>query len=367
MRIAYDVAPLMNPRTGVGHYAAALLDALRALDPEAAFILYALTRNSNIETIPQGRNLQLIHRRLPARLLRPTWEIIGMPAGEWLAGKADVTHGTCYWFPPVRKSKGIVTIHDLTFALFPELCDAQGLSYRWLVPRVLKRTAMVITPSETVRLQVHDELKFPLDRIVATPEGIRSSFLEATQDLELERRLEISRPFVLFAGTQEPRKNLDRLIQAMSSVPPEITLVIAGPPGWGSVNLPALVHRLHLEERVRFSGYLADDDLGSLIAACRAFAFPSLYEGFGLPPLEAMVAGVPVVASDAGSLPEVLGDAPFYCDPLDVDSIAAAITAAVTDETARVRAIEEGRKVASKYSWDDTARLTLETYRRAVG
>lgn len=367
MRIAYDVAPLMNPRTGVGHYAGALLDHLRLLDPALSFNLYALTRNSNIDAIPGGKNSTLIHRHLPARVVRPVWEMAGFPAGEWLTGNVDVTHGTCFWFPAVRKSRGVVTIHDLTFALYPELCEAQALSYRWIVPRVLKRTSMVITPSETVRSQVHEELGFPIDRIVATPEGIRSAFLGAKPDIELERRLEIPRPYVLFAGTQEPRKNLDRLIQAIALAPPDVTLVIAGPPGWGSVDLPALAHHLHLDSRVRFSGYLADSDLGSLIAGCRAFMFPTLYEGFGLPPLEAMAAGVPVVSSDAGSLPEVLGDAPFYCDPLDVDSIASALTSAVTDEPARAVAIAEGKKVASKYSWEQTARLTLETYRRAIG
>src|SRR5207249_8471127 len=155
-------------------------------------------------------------------------------------------------------------------------------------------------------------------------------------------------------GSQEPRKNLDRLIAAFAQLDtslPELQLVVAGPQGWGSVDLPAVVRKLDLEGRVVFPGYLPDEQVGSLVAGARAFVFPTLYEGFGLPPLEAMAAGVPVVASRAGSLPEVLGDSPFWCDPLDVDSIAAAIRTAVTDEGLRERAVAAGHARVAGYDW----------------
>lgn len=363
MRIAYDAAPLLTPRTGVGHYAATLLERLLAAEPDLRFDLFALTRARDTSSVPRGERVRLWHRRVPARAAVVAWEVLGRPAGERFLGEVDVVHGTNFWIPPLRASNGIVTIHDLTFVLYPEFCTPQVRRYRWIVPRVLRRCALVLTPSQTVRAQVAEELRFPEDRIVVTPEGVREAFTEAAPDRALLTRLGIDREYVLFAGTQEPRKNLDRLIQAFALLPDDVQLVIAGPPGWGSVDLPALARRLRLGGRVVFSGYLPDPEVAALMAGARAFAFPTLYEGFGLPPLEAMRAGVPVVAARAGALPEVLGDVPLYCDPLDVESIAEAIRRAVGDEAAREAAICAGRERAGRYSWDETARRTLEAYR----
>jgi glycosyltransferase involved in cell wall biosynthesis len=367
MRIAYDAAPLLNPRTGIGHYAAALLDRLLVIDPETEFQLFALTRSADRSGIPRRPTIQLRHHRIPARLAITAWEILGWPAGERLTGETDVVHGTNYWIPPARGRKGIVTIHDLTFWLYPEMCTPQVQRYRWIVPRVLTRCELVITPSQTIRQQVAGELGFPEERIVVTPEGIRESFWQAIPNHLLENRLGIRGDYLIFAGTQEPRKNLDRLIQAFALLSDlDLELVIAGPEGWGSADLPALARRLRVQDRVVFPGYLLDTELASLTAGAKAFMFPTLYEGFGLPPLEAMAAGVPVVAGRGGALPEVLGEAPFWCDPLDVQSIAPAIEQAVTDEPARAAAIEKGRARASLYDWDETARRTLEAYRRVA-
>jgi alpha-1,3-rhamnosyl/mannosyltransferase len=234
--------------------------------------------------------------------------------------------------------------------------------YRWILPQVLKRCAVVLTPSETVAEQVSSELAFPRDRIVVTPEGVRPSALRSGTPATGPDR----RSYLLFTGTREPRKNLDRLLRAFAQVGDlDLDLVVAGPAGWGSGDLRARTVELGLAGRVEFPGYLGDEDLAALLAGARAFVFPSLYEGFGLPPLEAMAAGVPVVAARAGALPEVLGDAPFWCDPLDVESIAAAIRAAVTDDGLRARAVAAGHARAAGYDWAETARLTLGAYERA--
>lgn len=366
MRIAYDAAPLLTPRTGVGHYCAALLEALLDLDPELEVELFALTRRRRGRVAPRER-VRLRHVRIPARVAVTLWEAVGRPRGERLTGEADAVHGTNFWVPPLRRRNGIVTIYDLTFRLYPELCTPQVRRYRWIVPRVLRRCALVLTPSETVRAQVAEELRFPADRIVATPLGVRPVFVGAAPDERLAARLGLRGDYVLFIGTLEPRKNLDRLIEsfALAGIP-GLQLLIAGPPGWGSVDLPAVARKLRLGDRVLFSGYLADRELAALLSGARAFVFPTLYEGFGLPPLEAMAAGVPVVASRAGSLPEVLGDAPFWCDPLDAASIADALVRVVGDEEERAAAVERGRARAAQFTWAETARRTLEAY-RAVG
>lgn len=365
MRVGYDAAPLFGHMTGIGHYTLNLLDALISLDPQVEFRLLAATVQSDGQRIPNRPGLKLRNIRIPARLAVTAWEVLGFPEVERLTGPVDVFHGTNFWAPPLKRGSSLITIHDLTFWLYPELCTPQIRRYRWIVPRVLKRCAAVLTPSNTVAEQVVAELGFSRDRIVVTPEGVRGVFENARQDAALLQRLGVDGDYVLFAGTQEPRKNLDRLIEAMGRVPQDLKLVIAGPPGWGSVDLPALSHSLHLDERIVFSGYLTDTALGALMAGARAFVFPTLYEGFGLPPLEAMAAGVPVVASNTGALTEILGDAAIWCDPLDADSIAEAITRAVTDEELRTSVIELGKVRASLYTWAETARLTRQAYMNA--
>lgn len=364
MLVGYDAASLLNPKTGIGHYAATLLEELLLLDPEIRFNLFALTRNPSDPLRGADPRCHLKHVRLPARLVVTMWELAGTPDGSLITGDVDIVHGTNYWLPPTKRSNGIVTIHDLTFIFYPELCTPQVQRYRWILPRVLKRSALVITPCQTIRAQVIEELGVPEDRVRVTPYGVRGAFKEATVQPELSARLGIVKPYILFAGTQEPRKNLDRLIEAFELMgDPDLQLVIAGPPGWGSTDLPAVARNRRLQDRIVFSGYLTDPELGALMVGARAFAFPSLYEGFGLPPLEAMAAGIPVVAASAGSLPEVLGDAPFWCDPLDVGSIGEALTRAVTDPQARQEAIRRGRIRAEGYTWAETAELTLDAYK----
>ncbi|MEA2591974.1 MAG: hypothetical protein QOD62_1805 [Actinomycetota bacterium] len=373
MRIAYDAAPLLNPRTGVGHYAAALLDAMLAADPELEVAMFAVGRQPAPATIlglsgalrgASGGNGRATLRRvpIPARLVVGAWELARYPRGEVLFGRAGAVHGTNFWIPPLRRRNGVVTVHDLTYLLYPEFCTPQVRRYRWILPQVLKRCAVVLTPSETVAEQVSSELAFPRDRIVVTPEGVRPSALRSGAPATGPDR----RGYLLFTGTREPRKNLDRLLRAFAQVGDlDLDLVVAGPAGWGSGDLRARTVELGIAGRVEFPGYLGDEDLAALLAGARAFVFPSLYEGFGLPPLEAMAAGVPVVAARAGALPEVLGDAPVWCDPLDVESIAAAIRAAVSDDGLRARAVAAGHARAAGYDWAETARLTLGAYERA--
>jgi glycosyltransferase involved in cell wall biosynthesis len=377
MLVAYDVAPLKLPRTGVGHYAATLLDHLIALDPDLQFRFYSLTAVPDSRmNLPQAQTTetsngevsmaQRLVGRLPRGLRRTAltaWTMAGRPAAEKFVGSPDVIHGTNFWIPPISRRYGVVTIHDLTFWLYPEFCTPAVRRYRIMMPKILERCALAITPSETVRGELSSELGFPESRIVVTPEGVRRAFVTAKPDPQLAARLGINRRFVLSAGTQEPRKNLDRLIESFRLLTDlDLQLVIVGPGGWGSIDLPAVARKHGVEESVIFSGYLDDVRLGSLMAGATAFAYPSLYEGFGLPPLEAMAAGVPVVAGRAGALPETLGEAPFWCDPEDVESIAGAIREAASDDEGRSAAIERGRTQVTRYSWEETARLTHAAY-----
>ncbi|MCA1840838.1 MAG: glycosyltransferase family 4 protein [Actinomycetota bacterium] len=369
MRIGYDGAPLLNPLTGVGHYTLSLLESLLTIEPEAGFELLAVTMRADTSRIPESPKVKLRHYRFPARIAVTGWELLRFPSVDELLSKPDIFHGTNFWVPPLKKAKGIVTIHDLTFLMYPHLCTPQVQRYRWIVPRVLKRCALVITPSETIRTQVNSELGFPSDRVVVTPEGLRGTFLGPSSEesqVDLLSTLGVSGDYICFVGTQEPRKNLDRLIEAFARLDTDLKLVIAGPAGWGSIDLPALAHKRGLDGRILFMGYQPDAVIRALVSNSRAFVFPTLYEGFGLPPLEAMAAGVPVVASRAGAHPETLGDAPIWCDPLDIDSITEAIHIATTNEQVRAEAIAKGAVHAATYTWDRTATLTAAAYRSVL-
>ncbi|HEY2665848.1 MAG TPA: glycosyltransferase, partial [Actinomycetota bacterium] len=247
MRIAYDAAPLLNPRTGVGQYAAALLDALLIADPELEVSLFAVGRQPAPATVSDvsgalrgasgGDGRATLRRlRIPARLVVMAWELARYPRGEVLVGRAGAVHGTNFWVPPLGRPNGVVTVHDLTFLLYPEFCTPQVRRYRWILPQVLKRCAVVLTPSETVAEQASSELAFPRDRIVVTPEGVRRSALPAAPARPEPRG--DGRSYLLFTGAREPRKNLDRLLRAFALVRDlDLDLVIAGPAGWGSEDL----------------------------------------------------------------------------------------------------------------------------------
>lgn len=357
MRIAFDAAPLLNARTGVGHYAGALLEHLETADPSLEITLFAVGRQRDALEARPVRRL-----RVPARLAASGWDRIPWVPGEALIGRVDVVHGTNFWVPPLRRRNGVVTIHDLTFLLYPEFCTPPVRRYRWILPRVLERCRVVITPSVTVADQVAAELGVQRERIVVTPEGVRPGARAPGEPGGS------TSSYVLFVGSREPRKNLDRLIRAFAQLGDlDLHLILAGPAGWGAGDPRDLAGSLGIADRVRAVGYLPDRELALLLAGARAFAFPSLYEGFGLPPLEAMAAGVPVVAAAAGSLPEVLGDAPVWCDPLDVASIADALRRAVTDEALRAQAVRRGRARAALYTWEATAARTIDAYRMVAG
>ena len=360
MRVSFDVSSALTAKTGIGHYASSLFHQLTQL-PALQLSPYALTvRSDDGSSFPQLRRWPL-----PGRLGPLVWSRLGFPKGELLTGGSDLVHGTNFWLPPLRSKRGIVSIHDLTFLYYPEFCTGPVRDYANTIPKVLENCRAVITPTETIRKEVAQDLGFPSERIFVTYEGIRSSFFEAERDEAIRRKLGLHKPYLLFAGNREPRKNLERLLKAFAQLPsPEMMLVFAGLPGWGSVRLEPLVKSLNLEDRLLFTGYITDRELASTMAMAEAVVFPSIYEGFGLPALEACAAGVPVVAGRTGSLPELLGDTPFWCDPLDIDSIREAISAAL-DGTSDAYSSQSRSSVAG-FTWERTAKLTFDAYQSAL-
>jgi glycosyltransferase involved in cell wall biosynthesis len=273
-----------------------------------------------------------------------------------------VVHALNFVAPPSR-APVVVMVHDLTFVRFPELCTPDTLRYGDLVRRAVGRGAVVHTASEYVAEEVRQWLGVPADRVVAIPSGLPPV---TGGDAEAGARLVGGKRYVLALGTVEPRKNLPALVRAFSAIAaadPEVRLVVAGPDGWDREQFTAAVDRAAHRDRIVRLGYVSQEARRDLLAGATVFAYPSRYEGFGFPPLEAMAAGVPVVAGRAGALPEVLGDAALLVDPSDDDALAGAIARLLDDPATRDDLVARGHARTARYSWTTTADAVTALYR----
>ena len=352
LRVAFDVAPLITTPTGVGRYARELAYALETLGVELRRYAVAL-RGHTDDSVARWR--------APARVMHTLWRRTSRPALERLAGDVDVVHATNFVLPALRRAAGVVTIHDLSF--YRDDTFPGGERLRTLVPWSVARAARVITPTAAVAGEVAAELGLDEGRISVTHEGVSPLFFGATPlSASTLERLGIRPPFAVAVGALEPRKNLLRLLQAWRQAADEMsewTLVLAGPQGWGP--------ELPKAPGVVLTGWMGDETLPGLLSAAGFFCYPSLYEGFGLPPLEAMAAGTPVMAGAYPCAREVLGDAALIVDPQSVTGMSEALVSLAGDDKLRRSLASRGRARASGFTWERTAVETLDAYRAAVG
>jgi len=380
MKVALDATPLLGPRTGVGHYVAGLAEGLAELpgpEPEeVALVPFTWRGTGDLPRVaPAGPRLRHGRRRVPARLLQAAWARMAFPPVEWLAGRVDVFHATNFVAPPARRAAVVVTVHDLTYLRYPEMVTAASARYRDLVPRALRRGAIVCTPTAAVADEVADAYRLPPERLVVTSLGVGPAWRAATPpDPAWLAGRGLPERYLLFVGNREPRKNLPTLLTAYrdllaSRVPGGVAgppgdlppLVLVGPPGWGeALDLAGLP-----PEAVRTPGYLPEDDLARVVAGAAALACPSWYEGFGLPALEALACGTPVVAADLPALREVLGDQAELVPPGDATALADAL-ARVLDDPGGEPARAARRARAAAFTWAACARATLSAYHRAL-
>jgi glycosyltransferase involved in cell wall biosynthesis len=368
LRVAIDATPLLGARTGVGAFVAGALPALA--DPEAGLDLdlraFGLTWNGRralAPLLPPG--VEAVRAPMAAGPLLRAWARADEPAVEWWTGEVDVVHGTNFVVPPSRRGAEVVTVHDLTSVRYPQLCAPTSLAYPRLVRRALGRGAWVHTPSAFVAGEVVDILGADPDRVRVVAHGVPGLDL-----IPPEPPAQGDDRYILAVGTAEPRKDLPGLVRAFDAVAarhPDVHLVLIGARGWGEEDLAAAVATAHHRTRITRLGYVDDRRRAALVGAATVLAFPSVYEGFGLPPLEAMAAGVPVVATRAGAVPEVVGDAGWLVGTGDTDALAAAL-AGVLDlgDGERAAAVERGRRRAACFSWERCARGLSRLYRDAA-
>jgi glycosyltransferase involved in cell wall biosynthesis len=347
VRLALDGTPLLGRPTGVGRYVHGLTTALARLDPAPHITLAAFTVRGVDVPAPPGTRWS--SRRVPARALQAAWERVSFPPVEWFSGPCDVFHATNFVLPPTRHAAGVVSVHDLSFDRHPDTVDAQVLRYQRLVPRGLQRARIVLTLTETAAEEVRDRYRLG-DRVRAVRPGVDPSWFTATGP-----PAGLPSEYVLFVGSVEPRKNLPVLVDALRAMASPPPLVLAGPAGWG----PAL-DTTGLD--VIRTGYLSDAELQRVVAGASVLAFPSRHEGFGLPPLEALACGVPVVVSDLPVLREVLGDQASYVPVGDAEALADALQRAL-DDPGRAPA---RREHAARWTWERCAREAMGAYDAAL-
>jgi alpha-1,3-rhamnosyl/mannosyltransferase len=375
MKIAIDGYPLVPPRAGIGQYTYHLIKALARVGPVHEYVVMypRLTRSLRMREAPifAEKCVRVVSEgRFRALRLRVQRKLgIGTPV-ERSIGSFDVYHATNYVFThAVKRARRVVTIHDMTVVLFPEWHPrARVKSMTYEIARSLEIADHILADSAATRDDIIKHFSVRSERISVIPLAADESF-RPLPAAEIQQVLSawglVPDGYLLFMGTIEPRKNLPRLLQAVELAGSRIgPLVIVGADGWGSDEVARHVEKLQRAGSLSYLGYVPDNVRPALINGARAFVYPSLYEGFGLPVLEAMACGVPVLASNVTSLPEVVGNAGLLIDPCDVDVIARGMVRLWQDEALRDELSVRGLERARGFSWERTASQTLSAYAR---
>jgi glycosyltransferase involved in cell wall biosynthesis len=381
VRVVNDARPAVDPRrTGVGHYADALVRHLPAADPSSRFVAWYLDVRG-IGGKPRrfagvAPNLSEHASRIPTRVFGPVSTRVGLPRVEWLAGESDLVIATNF-LPPAtgHPERAVLVVHDVGWVAMPESAPHHDERWRRRFASALGTCAGVLVPSQAVRdelLATHDVLPGLVDVV---HHGTDVEAFQPAPPLEVEeirRRFGIDAGYVLFLGGLEPRKNLEALIRAFGMVQDErVSLVVAG----GAVNwAPEYAARVDraidelppvARSRVVRTGYVTDEDRRALLSGAELLAYPSIVEGFGFPILEGFAANVPVLTSNVSSMPEVAGDAALLVDPMDPTSIAKGLDQLLGDEDLRNVMRAAGTARVAKFTWERSARETSEALRRA--
>jgi glycosyltransferase involved in cell wall biosynthesis len=369
-----NIAPAVQGRAGLGRYAGSLLRALLVLAGDTEFAVFY---NRSREARPPAPFDRLPCYTTPLGdkpwRLRAALTHFGPPGLDaWLPG-VDLFHATDHLLPRFRRIKSVFTLHDLIPLILPELhLPLNRWFLRLMLPRFLQAAAAVIAVSESTRRDAERLLGVPAEKITVIPEGVEPHFRpvpDAGRLAEVRARYGLPERFILIVSTIEPRKNHTLLLEAYGRVReqhPEVGLVIAGKPGW---LYQAFFQRLEasgLRDRVILTGHVREGDLPALLTLAAVFAFPSLYEGMGLPPLEAMACGAPVAASNSSSLPEAVGDAGLLLPPDDPRAWAEALARLLSDEALRAELRARGRARAARFTWEAAAQATLAVYSQAA-
>ena len=373
MKVCVDFQSAIGRRSGVGRYALELVrhlpECLGAGDAVSAFH-FDFKRNGGADCAVPGVEMRSC-RWMPGRVAHQLWKRFGAPRYDWFAGEADVYHFPGFIRPPMgRGRRSVVTIHDVSFLRMPETTEERNLRYLMAnIRRTAAAADAVITDSRFSASEIHELLGVPGERIFPIWLGLDHAAAARGGDAAAARRaFGLERPYLLTVGTLEPRKNLPFLIEVFDGLEDfDGDLVLVGGAGWKYDGIFAAMRDARRAARIHWLKFVPDDALEGLYAGAEAFVFPSRYEGFGFPPLEAAARGTPVVCARNSSLPEVMGDAAEWVDGFSPDAWRDAISGLLADGEKRAALAAAGPARAKRFSWRETARRTWDVYRRVAG
>lgn len=368
IRVGFDGTPLLGTRSGVGYYTGRLLSAMLAMYPEWEYLLYSNRPVGPLDADLVGARPMV--SRVPSKRL--IWMQCLLPA-LIRRSSPHLCHFPNAMAPLWQPRPFILTIHDASLFLFSNYHPrARLLSIRLTLPILARRAAAIICVSHHARTELSRILKLDPEKVHVVYEAAPSAFRPVTDShrlAALRQKYRLPERFLLHVGTLEPRKNLRRLVRALYRLRRrgcDIGLVLVGARGWHLNGFDAEIERLALEDAIVFTGYVPTADLPGLFSLATLFVYPSLYEGFGLPPLEAMACGAPVLASDRGSLPEICGEAAYLVDPEDEEALLEGLLTLLADGERRADLRNRGLARARAFSWKRAAQETAAVYRQVL-
>ncbi len=375
MKIGFDASQIATPqKAGIGNYSFCLSQALSNLDSDNSYIFFFREQPSNKvrQTLFSGK------QNFSFKVLNNSflWTN-GALARQTFLNNLDILFMPYPVLPIIRNPslKTVVTFHDLSFEFLPEYQKFPKKYFLRLIPRLVANQAtQIVAVSEFTKKSLLAEYGISPEKIEVIYEGVNFDWYQKTYSSEEKKAVfssyNLRRPYILFVGTIQPRKNLERLVAAFSQLKhrfgaasAKLSLVLAGKQGWLADDIYAAPQEYNVADSVKFLGRVPDKDLPLLYQQAECLAFPSLFEGFGLPVLEAMAAGTPVVTSNVSSLPEVGGDAAFYVEPRDIESIATGLGEVLLNTDLRKSLVERGLRRVHEFSWENTARRLIEVFR----
>lgn len=375
MKVGIEGSLFFKRSTGVGHYAKSVIGAASKINSEIEFeiVRHYLPFKKFSAPIPPTKNLRyrLVRWFPPAVYYQAFKRLPWFVPYDWIAlKKYDVfLFFNFIAFPLSKKTKSIIVIHDLTFVRFPQYVQETNLKYmNKLVPHSVKRAHHIITVSENSKKEIIDYYKLPADKVSVVPNAIDHDVFYPRQDDEIDRAVKkygLPKKYIHFHGTIEPRKNVEGLLNAYAALPQDLKdeygLVLTGGKGWRDESIYQKINELKdSNHQIHLPGYIDGKDLPAIYSGASLFVLPSFYEGFGIPPLEAMACGVPVITSDNSSLPEVVGDAAIKIKAEDTGALAANIEKVLTDKKLAKSLSEKGLSQSAKFSWEKSAGKLIE-------
>ncbi|PIT88386.1 MAG: hypothetical protein COU29_01190 [Candidatus Magasanikbacteria bacterium CG10_big_fil_rev_8_21_14_0_10_36_32] len=384
MNIGIDIRPMMtSPRTGVGEYTFELLDAVFKIDQNNQYFLYYNASKQTSTNLPTWNqpNVHYVITHYPNKLFNSAIKLLSRPRlDKIISKKCNLTNGLdCFYSPNLNfvslssKTKYILTIHDLSFEFFPEFFSKKQILWHGAVnpKKQCQRADTILAPSENTKRDIMNYYKIEEKKIKVIYPGLSPIFNSinneqlSTNKESVKQKYNLPNHYILFLGTIEPRKNIVGLIEAFekvySNLPIPHHLIIAGANGWSNKEIFNRAAYSPIKDHIKFIGYINSEDKPALYSNASLFIYPSFYEGFGFPALEAMAMGAPVITSNRSSLLEVAGDAAYLINPLQTNSIIQAILDILNKPELRARLIKKGRERAQLFSWEKAAKEWITT------